>query len=199
VRCLQLEEWLGFLSGGGDKEEALVHSAECPGCGRILDELEEMLGALSGLRAEGPPHAVAERARGLMLRKSWLGRAVGEVVACLTADSSAVEPIPTRGPFPGAVAEIPTRRYLRFEAGSCVAELHAVRREQGRYEVAGRLLYPQAEAPFAVLALGSRGFGYPRMSDGSGRFHFADLPPDRYELRLELDEADLVLAPLPLP
>jgi hypothetical protein len=196
MRCLELEEWLELLSHGEAQPEALLHAAECHTCGRLSEEIGEMLGALDGLRVVTPPSAVMERAAGIVRRGSWIGAVVRELVGVLTADSSTLVPVPVRGSE--RMADSAARRYLRFEAGRCVAEIHAVRHEAGRYDVAGRLLEPKDQAPFVVLALGSSGFGYPRMSDESGHFHFADLPADHYQLRLELEATDLVLAPLAL-
>jgi hypothetical protein len=198
MSCFTVEELLERLLGDAQGDAAVLHAAECPECGRLLDELGEMTGALASLRGAEPPQEVVAKAVALQPRRRWRDRVVELVRAALVLDSATLAPVPVRSQIDSVGAGGAAARYLRFETGSWAAELHLLRAENERNDLAGRLLQPEGEAPFAVLARGSHGFSYPRMSDELGHFHFPELPPDRYELVLELDGADLVLAPVEL-
>jgi hypothetical protein len=164
----------------------------------LLDELREMTDGLTGLRLAEPPPEVLQRAAALLPGHSWVGRTIRLVRAALTTDSATLAALPVRSYNETGEADAVRSRYLRFEAEGCVAELHTTRTADGRNDLAGRLLQPVDQAPFAVIARDSRGYGHPRVSDELGHFHFPSLPPDCYELWVELDDADLLLAPLAL-
>src|SRR5262245_38472687 len=114
MRCRDMEEWLELVLADESADEALVHAAEGPACGRLLDEVREMVGALEELYVESPPPHVLARATKLMPRGSWLGRVTREIAAALTADSALLEPVAVRGPQVAGLAEPGARRYLRF-------------------------------------------------------------------------------------
>ena len=106
---------------------------------------------------------------------------------------------------PWAYAAIHASRSGSTAAGTAIANARpastlvtTTRTDNGRHDVAGRLAEPQDQGPFTVLARSSSGFSYPRISDELGHFQFAELPPDRYEVRLELPGGDVVIAPITL-
>jgi hypothetical protein len=175
-------------------DEVLIRSAEDPELGRHLDRLREMVEGLSALRGAEPPAELVRSAKGLMPRGGWARKAMAAVRAALALDTVSPAMATVRSQTAAPAAE----RYLRFEASDHTAELHVLPAGAGRFDVEGRLLEPEGQAPFAVIAHSPGGKSIPALSDGNGRFRFPDLPAGQYELHLELDDLDLFLAPLVL-
>jgi hypothetical protein len=175
-------------------DEVLIRSAEDAVFGRMVDRLREMVEGLSSLRAAEPSADVVRRAQGLMPRGGWVRQAIQAIRAALALDSASPAFAGVRSQSATPAAD----RYLRFEAPDHAAELHVLPTDLGHYDVEGRLLAPQGQAPFAVIAHDAIGRSIPAISDEMGHFHFPNLPSGQYELHLELDDADLFLSPFVL-
>lgn len=202
MKCLNAEEWFERLLDEQVDDGVLLHAAECTDCGALLAQLQEMTEGLRGLKvADAPPEVVA-RACAILATPSPMQRILNRlpefVRLALVLDTAELAQLPVRSLTSAGTAEGTSLRYLRFEAEDCKVEFHTIRTENGCHDVAGRLAEPQEQGPFAVLARSSSGFSYPRISDELGHFQFAELPPDRYEVHLELPGSDVVIAPITL-
>ena len=202
MNCLNAEEWFERLLEEQVDDDVLLHAAECTDCGALLAQLQEMTESLRGLKVADAPSEVVARACAILATPSRTQRLLNRlpelIRLALVLDTAELAQLPVRSLAALGTAEGTGLRYLRFEAEDCKVEFHTTRTDNGRHDVAGRLAEPQDQGPFTVLARSSSGFSYPRISDELGHFQFAELPPDRYEVRLELPGGDVVIAPITL-